>query len=51
MGDMHDDLVLKRIRKELDYEKEPFELPDEIASRIRAFVMAYQNLHSPAAKA
>jgi hypothetical protein len=38
MGDMHDDLVLKRIRNELDYEKEPFKLPDEIVSRIRAFV-------------
>lgn len=51
MGDMHDDLVLKRIRNELDYEKEPFELPDEIASRIRAFVMADQNVHRPVTEA
>jgi len=37
MGDMHDDLVVKRARNELDYEKQLFELPDEIACRIRAF--------------
>lgn len=45
MGDMHDDLVLKRIRNELDYDKQLFKLPDEIASRIRTFVMTQRDLH------
>jgi hypothetical protein len=40
MGKMHDDLVLKKMRNELDYENELFKLPDEIASRIRAWVIA-----------
>ncbi|MBB3103573.1 hypothetical protein [Azomonas macrocytogenes] len=40
MGEMHDDLVLKRVQGELDYDSQSFKLPDEIASRIRAFVSA-----------
>ncbi len=40
MGQMHDDLVLKKIRNELDYERELFKLPDQIGSRIRTWVTA-----------
>lgn len=36
MGRMHDELVLKRVRKELDYDLQPIDLPEEIASRIQA---------------
>jgi len=51
MGKMHDELILQRVRKELDYDNQPFKLPDEIADRIRAFVMAQQKRHSAALKA
>lgn len=49
MGDMHDDLVLKRMRDELDYENQLFKLPDEIASRIRALIMLTQQSPSSCA--
>lgn len=45
MGKMHDELVLQRARNELDYYKQLFKLPDEIASRIRAFAMSQGDLH------
>ncbi len=38
MGKLHDDLILKELRNELNYEKQLFKLPDEIASRIQALV-------------
>jgi hypothetical protein len=44
MGQMHDELVLKEIRNELDYENQLFKLPDDIACRIKALVMSHGGL-------
>jgi hypothetical protein len=44
MGRMHDDLVVVKIRNKLDYETELFQLPDEIASRIRSLVITQKGL-------
>lgn len=40
MGDMHDELLLKEIRGELDYHKDKFLLPDPIAVRLRKLIDA-----------
>lgn len=41
MGDMHDELLLKEIRGELDYHKDKFLLPDPIAVRLRKLIDAH----------
>ena len=38
MGNLHDELVLRQMQGELDYEHQLFDLPEEIASRIRVFI-------------
>jgi len=40
MGQMHDDLVIKKIENRLIYEQELFKFPEEISSRIRALIVA-----------
>lgn len=43
MGDMHDELLLKEIRGELDYHKDKFLLPETIATRLRKLIVAHMS--------